>query len=79
MFIRKYPKGTWSQMFFSEIIVKRQHNTIWIAAIIKPLVTNRKIYFLLGHSEEMLSLWLKCLVNLELQVLPDPYIQLCIK
>ena len=79
MFIRKFLKGTWSQMFLSEIIVKRQHNTIRIAAIIRPSVTNRKLYFLLGYSEEMLSLWLKCLVNLELQVLPDPYIQLCIK
>ena len=72
MFIRKFLKGTWSQMFLSEIIVKRQHNTVRIAAIIKPVVTNRKLYFLLGYSEEMLSLWLKCPVKLELQVQPDP-------
>ena len=45
MFIRKFPKGTWSQMFLSEIIMQRQRNTVRIAAIIRPLVTNRKIYF----------------------------------
>ena len=72
MFIRKFLKGTWSQMFLSEIIIKRQHNTIRIAALIKPLVIVRKIYFLIGYSEEMLSLWLKCPVKLELQVVDDP-------
>ena len=72
MFIRKFLKGTWSQMFLSEIIVKREHNTVRVAAIIRPLVTNRKMYFLLGYSEEMLSLWLKCPVKLELQIQTDP-------
>ena len=72
MFIRKFLKGTWSQMFLSEIIVKRQHNTVRVAAIVKPSVTNRKIYFLLGYSEEMLSLWLKSPAKLELQIQPDP-------
>ena len=72
MFIRKFLKGPWSQMFLSEIIIKRQHNTIRIAALIKPLVIVRKLYFLIGYSEEMLSLWLKCPVKLELQVVDDP-------
>ena len=73
MFIRKFLKGTWSGgMFLSEIIIKRQHNTVRIAGIIKPLVIPRKMYFLIGYSEEMLSLWLKCPVKLELQIVNDP-------
>ena len=59
-------------MFLSEIIVKRQHNTIRVSALIQKRVLSRKIYFLLGYSEEMLSLWLKCCVKLELQVLDGP-------
>ena len=71
MFIRKFLKGTWSGLFLSEIIIKRQHNTIRIAALIRPMMVVRKIYFLIGYSEEMLSQWLKCPVKLELQVV-DP-------
>lgn len=59
-------------MFLSEIIIKRQHNTVRIAAIIHKNIQTRKIYFLLGYTEEMLSLWLKCPVKLELQVLGNP-------
>ena len=71
MFIRKFLKGTWSGLFLSEIIIKRQHNTIRIAALIRPMMVVRKIYFLIGYSEEMLSQWLKSPVKLELQVV-DP-------
>ena len=72
MFIRKFLKGTWSEMFLSEIIVKRQHNTIRVSALVKPVVIVRKIYFLIGYSEEMLGQWLKCPVKLELQIVNDP-------
>jgi small subunit ribosomal protein S24 len=72
MFIRKFMRGTWSESFVSEIIVKRQHNTVRIAGIIQKSIPARKLYFLLGYTEEMLSLWLKCPVKLELQVLIDP-------
>ena len=72
MFIRKFLKGTWSGMFLSEIIVKRQHNTIRVAALIKRNLQTSKMYFLTGYSEEMLSQWLKCPVKLELQVIDNP-------
>ena len=52
---------------FSQIIIKRQHNLIRIAAIIARTRPNRTIYFLIGYTEELLSLWLKCPVKLELQ------------
>ncbi|XP_023322231.1 28S ribosomal protein S24, mitochondrial-like [Eurytemora carolleeae] len=72
LFIRKFLKGTWSEMFLSEIIVKRQHNTVRVSGLILKKIQTRKIYFLLGYTEEMLSLWLKCPVKLELQVVEDP-------
>ena len=52
---------------FSQVIIKRQHNLIRIAAIIGRTRPNRTIYFLIGYTEELLSLWLKCPVKLELQ------------
>eukprot|EP00088_Acartia_fossae_P026833 TRINITY_DN2759_c0_g1_i1.p1 TRINITY_DN2759_c0_g1~~TRINITY_DN2759_c0_g1_i1.p1 ORF type:complete len:170 (-),score=12.47 TRINITY_DN2759_c0_g1_i1:48-557(-) len=72
MFIRKFLKGTWAELFVSEIIVKRQYNTVRIAGIISRKLQPRKMYFLIGYSEEMLSFWLKCPVKLELQVVNDP-------
>ena len=72
MFIRKFLKGTWTQLFLSEIIIKRQHNTIRVAALMKKGLQQQKVYFLIGYSEEMLSQWLKCPVKLELQVVANP-------
>jgi len=72
MFIRKFMKGTWTGMFLSEIIVKRQHNTVRVAGLIKKGLQPRKVYFLIGYSEEMLGQWLKCSVKLELQVIENP-------
>ena len=69
MFMRKFLKGTWSAMFLSEIIIKRQHNTIRISALMHKRLNTKKIYFLIGYTEEMLSYWLKCPVKMELQFL----------
>ena len=71
-FIIIFFKGTWSEMFLSEIIVKRQHNTVRVSGLILKKIQTRKIYFLLGYTEEMLSLWLMCPVKLELQVVENP-------
>merc|ERR1711915_824805 len=71
LFIRKFVKGTWSELILSEIIVKRQHNTVRIAALVYPRIQLRRAYFLIGYTEEMLTLWLKCPVKLELQVVGD--------
>merc|ERR1719245_2808538 len=66
-FVRKFMFGTWPELLLSEVIIKRQHNLIRIAAIISRSRPNRTIYFLVGYTEELLSLWLKCPVKLELQ------------
>ncbi|KAK7080895.1 28S ribosomal protein S24, mitochondrial [Halocaridina rubra] len=71
MFIRKFMTGTWHGLFVSEVIIKRQHNIIRIAGIIQRKIIPRKMYFLIGYTEELLSYWLRCPVKLELQTVPD--------
>nr|XP_023023421.1 28S ribosomal protein S24, mitochondrial [Leptinotarsa decemlineata] len=71
LFIRKFVTGTWHDLFLSEVIIKRQHNIVRIAGIIHRSVSARKIYFLLGYTEELLSFWLQCPVKMELQTEAD--------
>ncbi|KAL3279614.1 hypothetical protein HHI36_017120 [Cryptolaemus montrouzieri] len=71
VFIRKFMIGTWHALFVSEIIVKRQHNIIRIGGIIRRSISARKMYFLIGYTEELLSFWLQCPVKLELQTVQD--------
>ncbi|XP_031348763.1 28S ribosomal protein S24, mitochondrial [Photinus pyralis] len=71
VFIRKFVIGTWHALFVSEIIIKRQFNMIRIAGIIRQAVSPRKMYFLIGYTEELLSFWLQCPVKLELQTVAD--------
>jgi len=66
-FVRKFMHGTWPELLLSEVIIKRQHNLIRIAALISRSRPNKTVYFLIGYTEELLSLWLKCPVKLELQ------------
>ncbi|KAJ8894239.1 hypothetical protein PR048_006851, partial [Dryococelus australis] len=67
IFIRRFMTGTWHSLFVSEVIIKRQHNIIRIAGIVRQAVSARKMYFLIGYCEELLSYWLQCPVKLELQ------------
>ena len=60
--------GTFPKAICSEVMVKRQHNLVRVACLIsRQSIPARKIYFLLGYSEELLSFYLKCPVKLELQ------------
>ncbi|XP_043289438.1 28S ribosomal protein S24, mitochondrial [Venturia canescens] len=72
VFIRRFMIGTWHNVFASEIIIKRQHNIVRIAGIIKQNLGTRKVYFLIGYTEEFLSYILQCPVKLELQSITDP-------
>ncbi|XP_046391682.1 28S ribosomal protein S24, mitochondrial [Ischnura elegans] len=71
LFIRKFMTGTWHNLVLSEVIIKRQHNIIRIAALIRQGILPRKMYFLIGYTEELLSSWLQCPVMLELQTVAD--------
>uniref|UniRef100_A0A182K7N5 28S ribosomal protein S24, mitochondrial n=1 Tax=Anopheles christyi TaxID=43041 RepID=A0A182K7N5_9DIPT len=70
-FIRRFMAGTWHGMVLSEVIIKRQHNHVRIAAIINRSIPARKMYFLIGYCEELLAYWLQCPVTLELQTTED--------
>ena len=63
--------GTWVNLLASEIIIKRRHNLIIICGLITQGVVPRKIYFLKGYTEEMLSLFLKRPIKLEIQTVVD--------
>lgn len=69
--VRKFIKGTWPGLLASEVIVKRRHNLVVIAALIFRQLPPRKMYFLVGYSEEMLSYLLKCPVKLEIQTVEN--------
>lgn len=66
-FMRRFLTGTWHDLFVTEIIIKRQHNIIRIAGIVRRAISAQKMYFLIGYTEELLSYWLQCPVKLELQ------------
>ncbi|XP_012285513.1 28S ribosomal protein S24, mitochondrial [Orussus abietinus] len=72
VFIRRFMEGTWHNVFLCDIIIKRQHNIIRIAGIIKQTLNPQKMYFLIGYSEELLSYWLQCPIKLELQSVANP-------
>ncbi|GFS60504.1 28S ribosomal protein S24, mitochondrial [Trichonephila inaurata madagascariensis] len=70
-FIRKFMFGTWHRIFVSDVIIKRRHNLIVISGIIVQNLQVRKLYFLMGYTEEMLSYIFKCPVKMELQSTPE--------
>lgn len=70
-FIRRFMAGTWHRLFLTEVIIKRRGNMIVIGGIVLQSLHPRKMYFLIGYSEEILSYVLKCPVKLELQTVAD--------
>ena len=71
LFIRKFMLGTFHGLFLSEIIIKRRANMIVVGGIISRNLYARKVYFLIGYAEELLSYVVKCPVKIELQTLKD--------
>jgi small subunit ribosomal protein S24 len=69
--IRRFMAGTWHKLFLSDIIIKRRGNLICISGIVIQSLLPRKMYFLIGYTEEILSYLLKCPVKLELQTVSD--------
>ncbi|CAL8074753.1 unnamed protein product [Calicophoron daubneyi] len=66
-FIRMFIKGTFPVAVLSEIIIKRQCNTVRVAFLLSAIISTVKTYFLIGYTEEMLSAILRCAVKLEIQ------------
>lgn len=65
--IRKFIHGTWPRMLASEVIIKRRANSISVSFMATRMLNPQKMYFLIGYTEEILSLLLKCIVKVELQ------------
>lgn len=61
--------GTFPQLLLSQVIIKRRYNMIYIGALVfrRAAIHPRKIYFLVGYTEELLSCLLSCPVKLEIQ------------
>lgn len=71
LFIRKFMSGTFPGLLCSEVIIKRQFNVLRVASIMHRGISPRKMYFLIGYSEELLSNWLQCPTTLEIQTIAD--------
>lgn len=71
LFIRKFMTATFHSLLCSEVIIKRQFNLIRVAVIMNRAISPRKLYFLIGYTEELLSNWIQCPVTLEIQTIPD--------
>ncbi|CAF0747234.1 unnamed protein product [Didymodactylos carnosus] len=67
LFIRQFIYGTWHNLFASELIIKRRHNMIILSGLVTRTIHPRRMYFLIGYTEEILSALLKCPVKLEIQ------------
>ncbi|KAI3389168.1 hypothetical protein SNEBB_009724 [Seison nebaliae] len=66
--IRRFVEGTWHNLFVSQpLIIKRKENIITIVGLIQRSIAPRKIYFLLGYTEKLLTLLLKSPVRMEIQ------------
>ncbi|KAK4469256.1 hypothetical protein MN116_006827 [Schistosoma mekongi] len=68
-FIRTFINGTFPLMVQSEVIIKRQCNVIRVAFLLLKRISPNEINFLIGYTEEMLSIILRCIVKLEVQLI----------
>ncbi|KAG9511000.1 28S ribosomal protein S24, mitochondrial, partial [Fragariocoptes setiger] len=69
VFIRKFLQGTWHRLVLSDPIIKRRANQIILTFMALRAVSPSRTFFLIGYTEEMLSLLLKSVVKLEIQTL----------
>jgi len=71
MFIRAFLTGTWHRAFLSEVIIKRRANLIIINGICSQALLPRKYYWLIGYTEELLALLLKCPIKVDIHTAPS--------
>lgn len=69
--IRKFIHGTWINMLESEVVIKRRANCIFLSYITNRDTNINQINFLIGYTEEILSLLLKSNVKIELQTIDN--------
>lgn len=69
LFLRQFIYGTWHSLFASELIIKRRHNMIILSGLVTRTIHPRRMYFLIGYTEEILSALLKTPVKMEIQTI----------
>ncbi|CAF2579349.1 unnamed protein product [Rotaria sp. Silwood2] len=69
LFLRQFIYGTWHSLFASELIIKRRHNMIILSGLVIRTIHPRRMYFLIGYTEEILSALLKTPVKMEIQTI----------
>ena len=55
LFLRQFIYGTWHSLFASEVIIKRRHNMVILSGLVTRTIHPRRMYFLIGYTEEILS------------------------
>ena len=58
-------------MFASEVIIKRRHNMIILSGLVTRTIHPRRMYLLIGYTEEILSALLKTPVKMEIQAIEN--------
>lgn len=71
LFLRQFIYGTWHSLFVSELIIKRRHNMIILSGLVTRTIHPRRMYFLIGYTEEILSALLKTPVKMEIQTIEN--------
>ncbi|CAF0785189.1 unnamed protein product [Rotaria sordida] len=77
LFLRQFIYGTWHSLFASELIIKRRHNMIILSGLVTRTIHPRRMYFLIGYTEEILSALLKTPVKMEIQTIDNMAMQMC--
>ena len=71
LFLRQFIYGTWHSLFVSELIIKRRHNMVILSGLVTRTIHPRRMYFLIGYTEEILSALLKTPVKMEIQTVEN--------
>ncbi|CAF0769899.1 unnamed protein product [Rotaria sordida] len=77
LFLRQFIYGTWHSLFASELIIKRRHNMIILSGLVTRTIHPRRMYFLIGYTEEILSALLKTPVKMEIQTIDNMAMHMC--
>ena len=69
LLIRRIVQGTWIGLIASEVIIKKRGNMTLVSFVSLRAMPPAKLYFLIGYTEELLSILLKTVVKVELQTI----------
>lgn len=65
--IRKFVEGVMHEFLESEVVIKRKANNITLVFLVSIYGDVKKLYFLVGFTEKLLTELLGCIVKVEAQ------------